>query len=48
MPLKHLTKIAELKQAAEENRERVSAAVEGTKVAFSDLGNAVKRIFRSY
>src|SRR5690554_2552898 len=35
-------KIAELKQAAEENGERVSAAVEGTKVAFSDLGNAVK------
>lgn len=35
-------KIAELKQAAEENGERVSAAVEGTKLAFSDLGNAVK------
>gem|GEM_PF-3837528 len=35
-------KIAELKKAAEENGKRVSAAVEGTKVAFSDLGNAVK------
>src|SRR5690606_38840098 len=34
-------KIAELKQAAEENGERVSAAVEGTKVAFRDMGTAI-------
>src|SRR5690554_1468903 len=34
-------KIAELKEAAEENGKRVSVAIEGTKVAFRDMGTAI-------
>ncbi|HUM44177.1 MAG TPA: hypothetical protein PKI14_14640, partial [Fervidobacterium sp.] len=34
-------KIAELKEAAEENGKRVSMAIEGTKVAFRDMGTAI-------
>lgn len=36
------SKIEELKKAAEANSKNIATAVEGTKVAFSDLGTAVK------
>ena len=36
-------KIAELKEAAEENGKRVSVAIEGTKVAFRDMGTAIAK-----